>query len=169
MLIDNNLIAYEYFKDQFVPKEVYTSGEKEETSLINKYSPLKEKNAPILTLKDDIVNSDGYGLKSGFYSVIPDKYLDFLCLYQAGALKAKVPVVKMEVFESINSEQPKVEKMSKRKYAKKQEKEYRKYMNGENPKNIEWSEVEIFRLKEKNSWIIIYNSNNIQLSGLIKF
>ena len=39
----------------------------------------------------------------------------------------------------------------------------------ESKRDIEWSEAEIFRLKEKNSWIIIYNSNNIQLTGLIKF
>ena len=59
--------------------------------------------------------------------------------------------------------------MSAKKYAREQEKKYRKYMNGENPDDFEWSEAEIFRLKEKNSWIIIYNSNNIQLTGLIKF
>lgn len=169
MLIDNNLIAYEYSKDQFVPREVYTSGEKEETKLNNKYSPLSEKDAPVLTLKDDIVNQEGYGLKSGFYSVLPDKYLDFLCLYQAGELKAKIPVIKMEVFETSNPKQEKIKKMSAKKYAREEEKKKRKYMNGINPDEVQWSEVEIFRLKEKNSWIIIYNSNNIQLSGVIKF
>ena len=169
MLIDNNLIAYEYAKDQFVPKEVYTSGKKEETSLINKYTPLSIKNAPVLTLRDDIINSEGYGLKRGFYSVLPDKYLDFLCLYQAGVLKAKVPVIKMEVFETNTPEQPKIKKMSAKKYANEQEKNKRKYMNGLNPDEIQWSEVEIYHLKEKNSWMIVYNSNNIQLSGVIKF
>ena len=169
MLIDNNLIAYEYSKDQFVPREVYTSGKKEETNLNNKYAPFSIKNAPVLTLKDDIINKDGYGLKRGFYSVLPDKYLDFLCLYQAGELKAKVPVVKMEVFETNNPKQEKIKKMSAKKYAREQEKKKRKYMNGENPDEIQWSEVEIYRLSEKNSWIIIYNSNNIQLSGVIKF
>lgn len=169
MLIDNNLLAYEYYKNQYVPQEVYSSGKKDETNLINKYSPNYGVNAPVLSLKDDIINSDGYGLKRGFYSVYPDKYLDFLYIYQSGKLKAKVPVVKMEVFEPINPKQEKIKKMSLSKYNKEQEKKYRKYLNGENPDEIEWSEVNIYRTGEKNSWLIIYNSNNIELSGLIKF
>lgn len=169
MIIDNNLIAYEYYKNQYVPQEVYSSGKKDETNLINKYSPNYGVNAPILSLKDDIVNKDGYGLKQGFYSVYPDKYLDFLYIYQSGKLKAKVPVIKTEVIEPINPKQEKIKKMSLSKFNKEQEKKYRKYMNGENPDEIEWSEVNIYRMKEKNSWLIIYNSNNIELSGLIKF
>ena len=168
MITDNNLIAYEYFKNQYVPKEVYYSGEKEETSSIDKYRP-KGLEAPILTLKDDIINEQGYGLKRGFYSVIPDKYLDFLYIYQAGVLKAKVPVVDMQVYETNNPKQEHVKKMSAKKYAREQEKKRRKYLNGENPDEIEWSEVQIYKMKEKNSYIIIYNSNNIQLSGVIKF
>ena len=168
MIIDNNLIAYEYFKDQYVPKEVYTSGKKEETNLINKYSP-STQNAPILTLEEDIVNKDGYGLKKGFYSVTPDEYLDFLCIYQSGQLKAKIPVIDMQVFETNNPKQQKIKKMSARKLAKEQEKKYRKYMNGINPEEIDWKEVAIYKLAENNSWIIVYNANNIQLSGAIKF
>ncbi len=168
MIIDNNFIAYEYQKDQYVPKEVYSSGKKEENNIINKYSPT-DKTPAVLTLKDDIINSDGYGLKSGYYNVIPDKYLDFLLIYQAGNLKAKVPVVKMEVFETNNPKQHKVKKMSAKKYAREQEKEYRKYMNGKNPDDVDWSEVEIYKTQEFNSWMIVYNSKNIQLLGVIKF
>ena len=168
MILDNNLIAYEYFKNQYVPKEVYVSGEKEETKLIDKYTSNKD-GAPILTLEEDIVNEEGFGLRRGFYSVMPDKYLDFLMLYQAGKLKAKVPVVSMEIYETNHPKQEKVKKMSARKYAKQQEKEYRKYMDGQNPDDVEWSDANIYKLKEKNSWIIIYNSNIIQLSGVIKF
>ena len=85
-----------------------------------------------MALEDDIVNENGYGLKKGFYKIIPDKYLDFLLLYQSGELKAKIPVVKMEIFESMNAEkEQKVKKMSYRKYQKELLKEQRKYMNGE--------------------------------------
>ena len=168
MLIDNNLIVYEYFKNQYVPKEVYVSGEKEETKLIDKYTS-NQDGAPIMTLEEDIVNDKGFGLKRGFYAVKPDKYLDFLLLYQAGKLKAKIPVISMEIYETINPKQEKVKKMSAKKYAREKEKEYRKYMNGLNPDDVEWNEANIYKLKEKNSWIIIYNSNIIQLSGVIKF
>ena len=168
MIFDNNLIAYEYFKNQYVPKEVYVSGEKEETKLIDKYAPQKD-GAPVLTLEEDIINDKGFGLKRGFYSVSPDKYLDFLLLSQGGRLKAKIPVTDMKIYETTNPQQQKIKKMSAKKYAKEQEKKYRKYMNGENPDEIEWSEVNIYKTKEQNSWIIIYNSKNIQLSGVIKF
>ena len=59
--------------------------------------------------------------------------------------------------------------MSAKKYAREQEKEYRKYLNGENPDDVDWSEVEMYKMQELNSWMIIYNSNNIQLCGVIKF
>ena len=167
MLIDNNLIAYEYYKNQFVPKEVYVSGEKEETKLIDKYRP-KSLNPPVLTLEEDIINSEGYGLKRGFYNVTPDKYLDFLYIYQSGEIKAKVPVIKMEVFESVNAKQEKPKKMSAKKFAREQEKEYRKYLKGENPQEIEWSEVKIYKT-DNSSYLIIYSTNNIELSGVIKF
>ena len=75
----------------------------------------------------------------------------------------------MEVFETNNPKQHKVKKMSAKKYAREQEKEYRKYMNGKNPDDVDWSEVEIYKTQEFNSWMIIYNSSNIQLLGVIKF
>lgn len=168
MIFDSNLIAYEYYKNQYVPREVYPSGEREETKLIDKYGA-KNPPAAILTLEDDIVNEDGYGLTRGFYNVVPDKYLDFLLIYQGGKLKAKVPVVAMEVFETNNPKQQKVKKMSASRYKRQQEKEYRKFLKGENPAEIEWSEVQISYSRDDEAWLIIYNSNNIELCGMIKF
>ena len=167
MIIDNNLIAYEYFKGQYVPNEVYYSGEKDETKLIDKYSNAKE--LPVLVLEDDIVNSEGYGLKRGFYNVIPDEYKDFLLIYQTGKLKAKVPVVKMKFVESVNPKQNKPKKMSQRAYKRKQQKEYRKYLNGINPAEIDYKTVEITYIHEKQAWLIIYKTDNLELSGVIKF
>ena len=166
MLIDNNLIAYEYYKNQYVPKEVYTSGEKEETSLIDKYSNRKE--LPVLILEDDIVNSQGYGLRKGFYNVVPDEYNDFLLIYQTGKLKAKVPVIKMNHIPTTNPKQEKPKKMSQRAYKKYKEKEYRKYLKGINPEEFEYKSAEIHYIQEKNAWLIIYKTNNLELSGVIK-
>jgi len=167
MLIDNNLIAYEYYKGQYVPKEVYTSGEKEETKLIDKYSNRKE--LPVLILEDDIINSDGYGLKKGFYNVVPDEYNDFLLIYQTGKLKAKVPVVKITHIPTSNPKQEKPKKMSQRAYKKYKEKEYRKYLKGINPDEYEYRSVEIQYISENKAWIILYKTNNLELSGMIKF
>lgn len=168
MILDNNFLAYEYYKNQFVPEEVYPSGQKEETKLIDKYT-VKAEGAPVLVLEDDIVNEDGYGLKKGFYNVCPDKYLDFLLIYQSGKLKAKIPVVEVEVFETNNPEQIKPKKMSYSKYRKQQEKEYRKFLKGENPAQVDWREAKIQYFGEENAWVLEYNSNNLRLTGIIKF
>lgn len=168
MLIDNNLIAYEYYKNLYVPKEVYPSGEKDETKLIDKYNPSREE-AAILTLEEDIINKEGYGLKRGFYNITPDKYLDFLLIYQSGKLKAKIPVFEMNVFETLNPEQKKVKKMSFKKFQKEQEKEQRKYFKGINPKDIVYKTAQIYRVKDENAYIIIYQERNFELKGMIKF
>lgn len=168
MILDNTLIAYEYFKNQYTPNAIYPSGEKDETKLIDKYSPNKEAST-VLILEDDIINEDGYGLNKGFYNICPDKYLDFLLIYQSGKLKAKIPVIKTEVFEAINPKQFKPEKMSYSKFKRKQEKEYRKYFKGENPSELEWKEAEIIYIDEQKAWLILYNFNNIRLIGMIKF
>ena len=168
MIADNNLISYEYYKNQFVPREIYTSGEKEETSLINKYSG-NSLPATVLVLEDDIINSEGYGLKKGFYNIKPDKNLDFLLIYESGKLKAKVPVIEVKFIESFNAKTEKPKKMSYGKYKRQQQKEYRKYLKGENPKEINWTRAEIHYIDEQNAYILIYNSNNLEIAGIIKF
>lgn len=168
MILNNNLIAYEYYKNQFVPKEVYPSGERDETKLIDKYS-FNNQNLPILVLEQDIVNKDGYGLKKGFYNIFHDKYLDFLLIYQSGKLKAKVPIINSKVFETINPETTqKPKKMSYSKYLKNEQKNYRKYLKGENPLEVEYQEVKTIYSKEENALLIIYTYNNLELTGIIK-
>ena len=169
MIIDNNLIAYEYLKDRFTSNEIYPSGERDENKNIDKYSFVK-KNYAILTLKDDIIDpKTGRGLAHGFYGVMADEYMDFLLLYQGDKLKAKIPVVKMEVLETNNPKQEKIKKMSAWRYKIEQERQYRKYMKGENPDDIEYKEANIYKNGEDNSYIIEYCSNNIILIGIIKF
>lgn len=166
---DCNLISYEYYKGQYTPNPIYKSGEKDETKLNDAYSINKEEVA-VLTLEYDIINENGYGLKKGFYNVKPDKYMEFLLIYEAGKLKAKIPVIKMEVFESVNPEhKQKVKKMSMRAYKKAQEKEYRKYLKGENPAQVDYKSVKIHYIDDQNAGLLIYNSNNIELVGIIKF
>ena len=165
-----NLIAsFETYNNPFVPdRSFYTSGEKEETTLINKYG-CPDKNAPVLTIKEDIVNDEGYGLKSGFYNVTPDKYLDFLLIYQGGVLKAKVPVVKTEIHASAVPKKQKPKKMSAAALRRQQQKELKKYHKGINPENIDYKTVEMEYIEGTNSYVIIYNANNIELFGMLKF
>lgn len=168
MFIDSNLLAYEFDKGQFTLNPVQKSGEKEETKFVDELN-FSDKNPAILILEQDIINSDGYGLKKGFYNVSSDKYMDFLYIYQGGKLKAKVPVVNMEVFETINPKQEKVKKMSYQRFLKEQEKQRQKYIKGENPSQVDYKSAQIHYINEQNSYVIIYNFNNIELTGVIKF
>lgn len=165
----NLIAAYETYNNPYVPERtLYTSGEKDETTLINKYG-CPDKNAPVLAIKEDIVNDEGYGLKSGFYNVTPDKYLDFLLIYQGGILKAKVPVIKTEIHASAAPKKQKRKKMSAAAYRRYQKKQMKKYQKGINPETIDYKTVEMEYIKGTNSYIIIYNANNIELVGMLKF
>ena len=168
MIFDNNLICYEYYKNQYTPNPVESSGAKDGDVIDNKYN-YNKNNYAVLILEQDIINNEGYGLKRGFYNVVPDEYQDFLLVIQSGEIKAKVPVAKIKFFETLNPEQFKVKKMSYGKYKKQQQKEYKKYMHGENPNNIEIKTAEIHQLDEQNSFILIYNTGNLEISGIIKF
>lgn len=168
MIIDCSLLAYEFEKGQFTLNPILESGEKEESKANDKLK-FSDKNPAVLVLEQDIINKQGYGLKKGFYNVSTDKYLEFLYIYQSGKLKAKVPVVHMEVFETINPKQQKVKKMSYRKFLKEQEKERQKYIKGINPLEVDYKNVQIHYINEQNSYVIIYNFNNIELTGIIKF
>ncbi len=166
MIIDNNLIAYEYAKDQFTPYAVTKSGEKDEDKAIYK-NPAKENT--VLILEDDIINSEGFGLKKGFYNIMPDKYMDNLLIYQKGALKAKIPVINMKVIATNTPKQQKIKKMSYARYQRHLKKEQEKYYKGENPSEIDYKKAKIQYINEQKAWVIIYNSNIVELTGIIKF
>lgn len=169
MIIDSNILAYQYGPNQFTPNKVYPSGEKNEDNINNLYNKSKHKPA-LLIIEDDIINKDGAGLKKGFYNVLPDKYLDFLYIYQSGNLKAKVPIAHVEVFENIDLEQPKKpKKMSYKKFLAQQEKEKQKYIRGQNPSEVDYKEAQIHYIDEQKSYLIIYNANNIEVSAVMKF
>jgi len=160
------------FENYIIPKEVHKSGEKDEDKLIDKVNLSKSalfNNPAVLVLEDDIINSDGYGLKKGFYNIAPDKYLDFLYIYQSGKIKAKVPVINTQVFESINTKQEKPKKVSYKKFIREQEKAYKQSKLGENPQNVDYKEAQIHYIEDKKAYVIIYNANNIELTGIIKF
>ena len=85
-------------------------------------------------------------------------------------MKAKVPIAHIEYFESANAEsKQKPKKMSYSKFLKEQEKEKQKYIMGINPNNMDYKEAQIRYIDEDKSYLLIYNHNNIELTGIIKF
>lgn len=174
MLIDmqENIDVTSLIKENYFPKEVLKSGQRDEDKLKDDLDYSKNalfSNPAILVLEDDIINSNGYGLKKGFYNVAPDKYFDFLYIYQSGKLKAKVPVIRLEKFETLNPKQEKPKKMSYRKFLREQEKNFEKSKKGELLENVDYKEVQINYIEDKKAYIIIYNANNVELTGMIKF
>lgn len=168
MILDNNIICYQFDKGQYTPNKVIESGAKSDDVSDDKYSFSTKKSA-LLVIEEDIINFEGYGLKKGFYNVATDNYMDFLYIYQSGKIKAKLPVIETKVIETLNPIQFKVKKMSSKKAQKEQEKEYRKYLDGTNPKEVVLRSAQIRRLDEVNTWLLIYTENNVELVGLIKF
>ena len=171
MFVDADLISYNYYqydKGQYTLNPVVKSGEKEEDKLNDELN-FSDKNPAVLILEEDIINKEGYGLKKGFYNITTDKYMDYLYIYQTGNLKAKIPVINMEVFETINPKQNKVKKMSYKRFLKEEEKKRQKYLKGQNPLEVDYKEAKIQYINEQNCYIIIYNFNNIELTGIIKF
>ena len=160
--------------DQLQPYKGTLSGEKEYQKPSYNYGPPSTKY-PVLALEDDIIDKNGYGLKKGFYEVRIDENARFLLFVQSGKLKAKIPVIFYETTKKKEKSPPEGKILDKktakkmRKEAKKAKKEAYKYRKGENPKELDWSEVQIYKTNKKNTWLIIYNTNNIQLSGIIKF
>ena len=59
--------------------------------------------------------------------------------------------------------------MSQAAYMRKLKKEQKKYMKGENPNTVDYSEAEIEYIKEKDAWVIMYRNSMVDLYGMIKF
>lgn len=159
--------------DQLHPYKGALSGEKEDQKPSYNYGP-KSTKYPIIALKDDIVAPDGRGLKKGFYEVRIDKNYEFLLLVQAGVLKAKIPVISLE--SAGRNQAPKEEKvLNSKQMAKQMRKEYKKakkdekkYLKGENPKDIINSSAEIFYDRVSSSWVIMWEVENLKAVGCFR-
>ena len=150
--LNSNLIAYQFDKNQYTLNPVEISGEKDEDKFDFDKLKYSSFNPALLVIENDIINKNGYGLKKGFYNVTTDKYLDFLYILQQGKLKAKIPVAKMQVFETLNPIQPKVKKMSYRKFLNQQQKEKQAYIKVKSLENLKEKQKEQYEkelLKEE--------------------
>jgi hypothetical protein len=158
MIICNpDTVAYFYTEEDIFPYKRYKSGTLEGQEGI--YSaPTLTNPFPLLILENDIINSQGYGLKKGFYEIRPDETLDFLLIYEAKMLKAKVPVLSVE---QINKNPKKKEKISTKRKKK-------KYKKGESPDDVVFSNVEIKYDEKNNCYMIFWEYSNTRIIGIMK-
>ncbi len=132
------------------------SGVKEGTTGIYK-TEVKENNFPLLILKSNIINSDGYGLKRGFYEVRPDKYYEFLVLSQSGEMKAKIPIINIEQIDKTPSKEKKLRFWEKNKYKK-----------GKDPKKFIHKYAELKYDPENSCYILFYELQNTKIKGVLR-
>ncbi len=158
MIVCNpDVIAYFYNEEDIFPYKRYKSGIIEGQEGI--YTSQTASNPyPLLVLENDIINSQGYGLKKGFYEIIPDKTLDFLLIYQSKVLKAKVPVITVE---QIDKNPLKKEKISDKK-------KKRKYKKGKSPDDVVFSKAEIRYDEKNNCYMIFWEYQNTRIIGVMK-
>ena len=105
MFIDCNhtQIALYQTIDEILPNKQYKSGAKDKDKPVyqNNLSP---SSNPVLTLEFDILNSDGFGLKRGYYEIATNPEFTYLMFVQQGKIKAKIPVIKHELINEYGSD-----------------------------------------------------------------
>ncbi len=152
--VNHSLIAERAYESDIFKYPRYKSGVKDADKGV--YKGVEGPNYPLLLIEDNLVNEDGYGIKRGFYKVIPDEMQDFLILYQGEDVKAKVPIVSVE---QISKTPPK--KMSKWKKKKIKRK-------GILPEDYITSKANIYYDKINDNYIIIWEYKNIKIKGIFK-
>jgi hypothetical protein len=149
---------YGYTREQSVPFPAYPSGAKPPFESIYLLPDIPDAHNPLLIVKEDIINSAGRGLKRGFYETRLSQTADFLLLYQAGQLRAKIPVV------TIEQRKPVASKKTKPKKVKKKKKNYK----GTNPEDFVYNRVELRYSAEQESYIILWYRANVRVTAAFK-
>ncbi len=98
MIIDNNLIAYDFMTDfngpaRHYPAPFYPSG-LYENETPKKHGPASSEY-PNLTLPCTLYDEFGNSIPDGYYMVVLSQDMKYLELYQSNKLKAKVRVAKL--------------------------------------------------------------------------
>lgn len=151
------LLARGYTREESIPFPAYPSGAVDKDNPIYTY-PTSENTNPLMLLEEDIIGSDGRGLRKGFYEVRPDAAKDFLLLYQSGKLKAKAPIISIEQRKQVPPVKTKIKK------GKRIKKNYR----GTNPEDFIYQHAEIFRDEQQGCYIIIWDRANTRIRATLK-
>ena len=99
MIIDGNLIAYDFMMDfngpsRHYPVPFYPSGLYDKEHPEYKNGP-ESSQYPNLTLPCNLYDESGNSIAQGYYMVVLSDDMKFLELYQSNILKARVKVVKL--------------------------------------------------------------------------
>lgn len=177
MIIDSNLIAYDFMTDfngpsRFYPTPQYASGVYNGENPIYKFGP-ESSEFPTLTLPCELYDSENNKIPDGYYMVVLSPNMNYLNLYQSNNLRARVKVIKvveqMRTQDEINEElelKTRIEtaKQNKKlKKLKKAEEDYEAYKE----RNAAESKAEILD-SGKGYYILNYQHNGKKAKGIIQ-
>ena len=177
MIIDNNLISYDFISDfngisRHYPKTQEESGLSDAQKPVYKYGP-ESSEYPNLLLPCELSDEWGNKIPDGYYMVVLSSDFKYLDLYQSNRLKAKVKVVKytdrMYTHEELDEEAAIIQRLQEAKIKKKLKK-YKK------------AEEDLIAFKERRSansyakiedsrkgyYILKYNHNGKKATGIIQ-
>ena len=177
MIIDTNIIAYDFMVDfngpkRHYPNAFYPAGVYDEDKTEYKYGP-ESTEYPNLTLPCSLYDGKGNVIPDGFYMVVLSEDMRYLELYQTNILKARVKVVKlvekMYTKEELNEETEIIGRMQTAKMKKKLEK-FRKAeedLTAFKQRTSANSKAEIFD-SGKGYYILKYRHNGKSAEGIIQ-
>ncbi len=156
MIIDNNLIAYDFMSDfngpsRLYPNRSYETGVYDEDKMQYKFGP-ESTTYPNLTLPCNLYDEAGNVITQGFYMAVLSDNMKYIDLYQSNELKARVKVIKVVEKMYTNEELDEESKI----IAKLQEAQRKQKL-----KKIKQAEEELIAFKEKceaNTYAEIYDS-----------
>lgn len=177
MIIDSNIIAYDFMTDfngidRHFPTPYYESGVYDEDKPQYKFGP-ESSEYPTLTLPCELYDTQGNKIPDGFYMVVLSLNKNYLNLYQSNVLKARIKVIKL-VEIMYNQDEANEEREIKGRLKKaKEDKKLKKYHKAEEDlkafqeRKAAESKVEILD-SGKGYYIIEYNHNGKQATGIIQ-
>ncbi|MCD7879647.1 MAG: hypothetical protein LUG16_06935 [Candidatus Gastranaerophilales bacterium] len=177
MIIDNNLISYDFMTDfngpsRHYPNEFYPTGVYESDKREYKFGP-ESSEYPNLTLPCNLYDEYGNYIPQGYYMVVLTEDLKYLELYQSNEKVARVKVVKvvekMYTQEELDEEAEIINRLQIAQTKKKL-------------KKIREAEEELIAFKQraaanvyadiadsgKGYYILTYNCNGKKASGIIQ-
>lgn len=177
MIIDSNLIAYDFVSDfngisRQYPYKQSESGLSDAQKPVYKYGP-ESSEYPTLLLPINLYDEWGNVIPDGFYMVVLSDDFKYLDLYQSNRLKAKVKVIKysdrMYTHEELDEEAAIIQRLEEAKAKRKL-------------KKIKKAEEDLIAFKEKRAansfakiedsgkgyYILRYNHNGKKATGIIQ-
>ncbi len=177
MIIDSNLIAYDFMSDfnglsRHFPNPQYPAGIYDADKTEYKFGP-DSNEYPNLTLPCNLYDEQGDVIPQGYYTVALSNDMKFLNLYQSNILKARVKVVKVveQMFtqEELDEESDIIDKLQ----TAQQNKKLKKYREAQEEltafkERVMANTYAEIRDSGKGYYILNYNCNGKKAKGIIQ-